>query len=168
MLIRRRGPDTEESIAIQRNSERGFSLVEVMIALIVATFGLLAAGQLLFIAMSSASLARSKATAALAAGSMMESLSDLYTRDQSNVHLVAGSHGPQEIKFSNPNDGSVLNRYSITWTTGNVPDPRPGKIPEARHVLVTVTPIRSGGEVNYRPPLNKILSVSTIFSPRIP
>ena len=168
MSIRWREPGTDGSISVQRNRERGFSLVEVMIALIVATFGLLAAGQLLFIAMSSASLARSKGTAALAAGNILESLSDQYARDPSHEQLVTGSHGPQEIKVSNPNDGSVLNCYSITWTTGNVQDPRPGKIPDARHVLVTVTPIRPGGEVNYRPPWNKILHVSTIFSPKMP
>jgi len=168
MTIQPRESDADGQISLQQNRERGFSLVEVMIALIVATFGLMAAGQLLFIAMSSASLARSKGTAALAAGNVLETLSDLYARDQSDGHLVTGSHGPQEITVRNPNNGNILDRYRITWTTDNVRDPRPGKIPDARHVLVTVTPIRPGGNVNYRPPLNKILNVATIFSPKMP
>lgn len=168
MIIRWRGPGTGGSIEKLRNREQGFSLVEVIIALIVATFGLLAAGQLMFIAMSSASLARSKTTAALAAGNRMESLSDLYARDQSDVNLSTGSHGPQEFKVSNPNNGSVLNHYHITWTTDTVRDPRQGKIIDARKVRITVTPIRPGGDRNYHPPLNKIISLSTILSPRMP
>jgi prepilin-type N-terminal cleavage/methylation domain-containing protein len=148
-------------------NERGFSLVEVMMALLIAAIGLLAAGHLIFIAVSSASLARSKGTAALAARNMLESLSDLYAMDQSHDQVATGNHGPQEIKIMNPNTGNVLNHFSITWTAGNVQDPRPAVIPVARRVRVTVTPIRSGNVVNYRPPFNKILNIATVFSPEM-
>jgi prepilin-type N-terminal cleavage/methylation domain-containing protein len=40
---------------------RGFSLIEMMIALVVLTFGLLSTGQMLFIAASSGSLAHPRA-----------------------------------------------------------------------------------------------------------
>jgi prepilin-type N-terminal cleavage/methylation domain-containing protein len=148
-------------------NEQGFSLVEVMIALIIAAFGLLAAGHLIFVSVSSASLARSKGTAALAARNMLESLSGLYAMDPSHDQLVPGNHGPQEIKIMNPNTGNVLNHFSITWTTGNVRDPRTGVIPVARRIGVTVTPIRSGGVMNYRPPFNKTLNIATVFSPKM-
>ena len=167
MPIRQKAPGRGGLRAAHRKNERGFSLVEVMIALIIAAFGLLAAGHLIFIAVSSASLARSKGTAALAARNTLESLSGLYAMDQSHDQLVPGNHGPQEIKIMNPNTGNVLNHFSITWTTGNVQDPRPGVIPGARLVRVTVTPIRSGSMVNYRPPFNKILNIATVFSPKM-
>jgi prepilin-type N-terminal cleavage/methylation domain-containing protein len=153
--------------AVYLKNERGFSLVEVMIALIIAAFGLLAAGHLIFIAVSSASLARSKGTAALAARNILESIADLYAMDPSHGQLTPGNHGPQEMKIMNPNTGNVLNHFSITWTAENVQDPRPGVIPVARRVRVTVTPVRSGSVVNYRPPFNKILNIATVFSPKI-
>jgi|GEM_PF-638503 len=167
MPIRQIEPGRGGSRAVYLKNERGFSLVEVMIALIIAAFGLLAAGHLIFIAVSSASLARSKGTAALAARNMLESLSDLYAMDQSHDQLTPGNHGPQEIKITNPNTGNVLNNFSITWTAGNVQDPRPGVIPVGRRVRVTVTPVRSGSVVNYRPPFNKILNIATVFSPKM-
>lgn len=168
MPIGQRNSDMDRSLAVCLDNERGFSLVEVLIALAAAIFGLLAAGQLLFMAMSSLSLANSKGTAALTAMNTLESLSDLYSRNPLHEDFAPGNHGPQEIKVMNPNDGNVLNRFSVTWTSGIVRDPRPGKTPDARLIQVTVTPIRSDGTVNYRPPYNKILSITTIFSRRMP
>ena len=151
--------------AVCLKHEQGFSLIEVMIALIIAATGLLAAGHLIFIAVSSASLARSKGTAALAAQNMLETISCLYAVDQTHNQLTPGNHGPQEMKIMNPNTGNVLNHFSITWTAENVQDPRPDVIPVARCVRVTVTPVRSGSVVNYRPPFNKIMNIATVFSP---
>lgn len=157
----------EKTNIAHRNNENGFSLIEIMIALIPATFGLLAAGQLLYVALSTASLARSKETASFVAMDTLESLSDLYFRDRSHENLAPGNHGPQVIEVTNPNTGSVLNRFRITWTVENIHDPRPGKTPDARRVLVTVIPMGSGNKINNRPPFNKALRISTIFSPRI-
>lgn len=165
MPIRQIDPGRRGLQTAYLKNERGFSLVEVMIALIMAAIGLLAAVHLIFIAVSSASLARSKGTAALAARNMLESISDLYAVDQTHAQLTPGNHGPQELKIMNPNTGNVLNHFSITWTAEDVQDPRPGVIPVARRVRVIVTPVRSGSVVNYRPPFNKIMNIATVFSP---
>jgi len=152
---------------VHGNDTDGFSLLEAMIALILATYGLLAAGQLLYMSASAASLARSKETAALAAMDALESLSDLYHRNRYDISLAPGNHGPEVFRVMDPDGKSVLNSFRITWSVENTEDPRPGKRLDARLVIVTVTPIGPGNAFNYRPPFNKILDVPTIFSPRI-
>ena len=145
---------------------RGFSLVETMMALVVLAFGLLAAGQLLYITASSSSLARSKGTAAIVAQSRLESLAALYKQDPSAAELAIGNHGPEETGVMNPADETVLNNYRVEWTVSTVPDPRPGKILDATLVTVKVTPSLAGGTENSRPGLNKILNVTTILGPK--
>ena len=145
---------------------RGFSLIEMMIALVLLTFGLLSAGQMLFIAASSGSLARSKGTAAIAAQDRLESLAAQYLRDPLAPELALGQHGPIQNEIVNPADAGILNRYRIEWRVAPVPDPRPGKLLDAKLIAVTVTPSLSGGALNNKPGLNKTLSISTIFSPR--
>ncbi len=143
----------------------GFSLVEMMIALAILTFGCLATAPLLYVAASSGSLARSKEAAAVAAQSMLESLADLYRRNPSADDFAPGMHGPLQTQTANPVDGRILNRFDVAWTVSHVPDPRPGKAVNARLVRVTVTPIQSGGKENSRPAFNKILNITSILSP---
>jgi prepilin-type N-terminal cleavage/methylation domain-containing protein len=145
---------------------RGFTVLEVLIALVVLSVGLLSAGQMLFVAASSGSLARSKGGAAIAAQNLLESLSALYQQNTSDPDLAFGNHAPRQTRILNPIDNSVLNCYSVAWNISPVPDPRPGKALEARQVSVTVTPVLSGGTTNSKPGMNKILNVSTIFSMR--
>jgi Tfp pilus assembly protein PilV len=142
----------------------GFSFVELMLAIAVLTFGLLAAGQLFFVAASSGSLTNAKGSATIAAQNMLEYLSDLYARNPSAADLALGLHGPLHTQTTNPTDGTVLNRYAISWNVSRVSDPRPGKDLAARQVRINVTPINAGGSMNSRPSLNKILNISTIFS----
>lgn len=143
----------------------GFSLIEVMVALGILAFGLLAASSLIYTSVRSSSLARSQSTAAIAAQNKLEMLAEAYRRNPSDKNLVPGSHGPEQIEIVNPNDGSTLNLYDIHWTVNQVSDPRPGVIPNAKLVRVTVTPIRSDGTENSRPGFNKILHINAVFSP---
>jgi prepilin-type N-terminal cleavage/methylation domain-containing protein len=147
--------------------EQGFSLIEIMIALCITSFGLLAVGQLLYMAEGSNSLARSKSTAALAAQNVMESLETLYRKDPAAADIAFGGHGPRSIEVANPTDGTLLNRYHVSWVVEHVPDPRPGKVLDARLVRALVTPVRSDGSVNIQRGLNKVLNVTTVFSQRI-
>lgn len=142
---------------------RGFSLIEMMIALAVLTFGLLAAGSVLFIGASSGSLARSKGTAALAAQDKLESLAFLYLRDPLAGDLAMGYHGPVQTEVVNPVDAGVLNQYRIEWVVRSVPDPRPGKSLDAVLVVVTVSPELPGGNPNRKAGWNKTVVVSTIL-----
>jgi prepilin-type N-terminal cleavage/methylation domain-containing protein len=149
------------------SSINGFSLIETMIALAILTFGLLAASPMIYTAVRSNSLARSQSTAGIAAQNKLELLAEVYRRNPSDKDLMPGSHGPDQIRIVNPNDESILNRYHIHWTVSLVPDPRPGRISDARLVQVAVTPIGLDGAENSRPGFNKILNISTIFSPEL-
>jgi prepilin-type N-terminal cleavage/methylation domain-containing protein len=144
---------------------RGFSLIEMMIALVVLTFGLLTAGQMLLIAASSSSLARSKGAAAIIAQDRLESLASLYQQDPSNSDLLLGDHGPLQTEIANSANETILNRYRITWNVSAVPDPRPGLRLDSRRVSVRITPALPGGAENSKPGMNKILNVSTILGP---
>ncbi len=84
---------------------QGFTLIEMMLALIILTFGLLTAGQLLYVAASSSSLARSKGTAAIAAQSLLESLASLYSQNPLAADLPSAPMAPGKPLWSIPRMG---------------------------------------------------------------
>ncbi len=144
----------------------GFTLIEMLIALLILSFGLLSAGQLMYVAMSSASLARSKGNASMVAQDKLEFLADIFRRNRADANLTVGNHGPEQVQILNPNSGTALNRFQVVWNVSAVPDPRAGKVITARLVRVTVTPLGTGATINNRIGLNKTVSVSSIFSTR--
>jgi len=146
---------------------QGFTIIEMLISLAVLSFGLLAAGQLLFLATTAESLARSKQTASLAAQDRLESLADLYRRDSGAEELTPGDHGPTQVYVLNPANNLEINRYDVAWNVATLSDLR-GRALQGRLVTVTVKPVTQAGAANSRPPLNKVVNMATIFSPRIP
>ena len=149
------------------HSAEGFTLMETLIAMLIMTFGLLAAGQLMFVAVGSASLARSKGNAAVVAQNKLEFLADLFRQNSADAALTNGNHGPEQVQILNPSASGALNRYNVSWTVATVSDPRAGKVLSARSVTVTVNPIGSGTSANNQKSLNKVVNVTDIFSPRI-
>lgn len=148
-----------------RNGE-GFSLIEMMVAMLILAFGLLAAGQMIYVAMSSAALARSKGNVTVVAQDKLEFLSDLYARDPAAPELTLGDHGPEMVQVVNPTDNTTVNRFEVTWKVLVVNDPRAGKVLQASQVRVTVKPVGTGGADNYKAYANKSAVVEGIFSPR--
>jgi len=144
--------------------EEGFTLVEALIAVFVLAFGLIAAGQMIFVAASSSALARCKGNATLLAQGKLEYLADLYSRDPGLMEFDDGEHGPEQVDVPNPSGHSVLNRYNISWTVSEVPDPRAGVELKAKRVTVSVTPIDAANQKNLRASFNKVVTVSTILS----
>ena len=143
---------------------KGFSLIEMIIALLILTLGLLAAGPMLSTTAHLTTLARSKNTAALTAQSALEHLADLYRRNPSAVELTPGNHQEASLReVINPLNMSVLNRYKVTWFVDDIPDPRAGMILPGRMVSVRVTPLRSESEADIDSIRNKVLSVTAIF-----
>ncbi len=142
----------------------GLSLIETLIAVLILSIGLLAAGQLICVTLASSSLSRSKFVAAIQAQDRLEYLADLYRRDPSAPDLSDGNHGPRQVQVPNPTDGATLNRFSISWTVGALGDPRPGKKLPARQVTVTVAPIDEAGNTNAKTYFNKVVSVTAILS----
>ena len=150
------------------NKIQGFSLIEMMMALILLSSGLLTAGQLIYASAGSGSLARSKFAAAIAAQDQMERLSALYAQNPLADDLAIGDHGPRQSMVANPLDGNALNIFNIYWNIGEMSDPRPGIKIKARLARVKIIPIRSGGAENRQVRLNKIVSVSSVLSQRAP
>ena len=145
----------------------GFTLIETLIAMLIMTFGLLAAGQMIYVAVGSASLARSKGSAAVVAQDKLEFLAARYSRDKSAADLTEGNHGPERVEILNPAVNNALNRFNVAWVVSTVSDPRAGKVIDARQVVVTVTPINAANAANLKAGFNKVVVVSAIFSPRI-
>jgi prepilin-type N-terminal cleavage/methylation domain-containing protein len=145
----------------------GFSLVETLVAMFIMSFGLMAAGQMMFAAMSASSLARSKGNAAILAQNKMEFLGDLFRQNQLSADLTDGNHGPEQIQITNPNTGAVLNRFNVAWNVSIVPDPRAGKVLKAKQVRVTISPIGSGTSANNQVGMNKIVNITSIFAGKL-
>ncbi len=144
----------------------GFSMVEVMIATFILTFGLLEAAQIIYAAMCSSSLSRSKSAIAVVANDKLESLADLYDQNSGAPDLVPGAHGPDLVSIANPASNTILNRFQVTWQVSEVADPRPGKVLKARQVVVTVRPVGAANQPNDKPYLNKSAIVAGVFSSR--
>jgi type II secretory pathway pseudopilin PulG len=165
MFMHRVGMKTSNIVHSKKpQAIEGFTLVEVLISMIILTFGLLALGQMNFIAMGSSSLARSKSSAAVVGQDKLEFLADLFRQNASHSDLALGDHDPEQVQISN-SDGSAQNRYSIAWNISDVPDPRAGARLKARVVRVTVTPVGSGTIVNRKAFLNKAIDISTVIAP---
>jgi Tfp pilus assembly protein PilV len=142
----------------------GFTVIEILFALLIMTLGLLAAGQMIFVAMSSASLARSKSNAALLAQDKLEILADLYRRDPEASELSVGNHGPDQVQVQVHGGGSTPDRYSVSWVVSVVADPREGARPVARSIRVNVAPSDTGGVDNQKSRLNKRVSVNCVLT----
>lgn len=144
----------------------GFSLIESLMAILILAFGFMFVGPMMFDAIQSTTLARSKDTAGFAATNQLETLARLYKADANDANLTIGNHGPVQVEIVNPADNSKLNRYSVAWTVAPVPDARAGKVLRAVQVTATVTPIGSGTAANITVRQNKVLNVTTILSYR--
>ena len=140
--------------------------METLIAMFIMTFGLLAAGQIMYVATSSSSLARAKGNAALVAQNKLETLGDLFRQNPLAADLANGNHGPEQLRILNPSTSSTVDHFNVTWNVNTVADPRAGKILKAKQVRVTVTPTDSGATSNSQVGMNKVVSVTSIFSSR--
>jgi competence protein ComGC len=144
--------------------ERGFTLLENLLALAVLTFGLLASAPMIAAALKSATLAQSKACAILAAQSKVDYLTERYQHDPSDPELQWGRHGPETLDVLDPVGGTVWNRLEIIWTVDDVPDPRPGFHLAARLLTIEVRPVGRTGSPNLKTWLNRELSLSAVLS----
>lgn len=148
------------------NQTEGFSLVEALMSLCIMCCGMLAVAQLLFVSIGSPALARSKAAATLAAQNKLEFLADAYRLNPEGADLTLGNHGPEFVTVRNPVDNKVLNRFRIVWAVAQVPDPRAWKTIHAKRVSVTASPVDNGGTAHDQSYLNKVITMTSIFSVR--
>jgi len=156
-----RNPKSE----IRNPHSPGFSLVEVMIAVLILAIGLLSAAQLLTMALKLDALARSKSTATLAAQNELERLSDLYQRNPAAEELTIGTHQAEELtEIRNPITQKVLNMYKITWQVGEIHDPRPEMETRGRIISVRATPMLTENAENINPSNNKVITLNVVIA----
>jgi len=140
-------------------------LVEVLIAVLILAFGLLAAAQLLTMALGLDALARSKSTATLAAQNELDRLADLFRRNPMAEELTIGTHHAEELtKIRNPITQNVMNMYKITWLVSGIPDPRPGINPQGRIISVRATPMLTESAENTRSFKNKAIILNAVIT----
>ncbi len=150
-----------------RIREHGICLVEVIIALSLTAFGLLAVAQIFVTAANTSRLARSKEHAVLTARNKLEYLCDLYQRDASHPDLHSGNHGPEEIPVWNPYNTKIMDLFRLTWSVQNISDPGTGRIPSGIEITVSAIPIRNDGSPVVRPYFSGTVMLTAIVGPQI-
>ena len=108
--------------------EKGFTLLEVMIAIVILTFGILAVASMQNSSLYGNSLANRLTEGTSWAGDKME---ELLTISETDGDLSKGKHGP-EIAMSG------ANRYEVSWEV--IDDVNPSDpLTSAKLITVTVT-----------------------------
>ena len=153
-----------EKLFYSENTD-GVTLVELLIAVFILSFGLLAAAQLLAMTLRLDALSRLKSTSVPAAQNEIERLADLYRRNPASEELTVGTHHAKElIEIRNPATQNVLNRYKITWTVGGIPDPRPGVDLPCRTISVRAIPMLTEREENPNLFHNKATTLNAVIA----
>lgn len=104
-------------------AERGASIVELMVALIILAVGILAVGQLFPAGTRAQQKDRMFTTAGMLAN---EQLEDLRALDWSHADLAVGAHGPDSV--------GTNRQYVLTYTVAAMPAP----MDQVKRVDVTV------------------------------
>lgn len=108
----------------ERAAERGASIIEMMIALIVLAIGILAVGQLFPAGTRGQQKDRMFTTAHMLANEQLETLRAV---DWSDPSLVVGTHGPDSV--------GTNNQYALTYVVSSMPAP----MDQVKRVDVTVS-----------------------------
>jgi prepilin-type N-terminal cleavage/methylation domain-containing protein len=108
--------------------EKGFTLLEVMIAIAILTFGILAVASMQTSYMYGNSVAKRLTEGTSWAGNKME---ELLAIPDTDAQLSSGTHGP-EIMVSG------VSRYDVNWEVIDSVDPS-HPLEDAKLIIVTVT-----------------------------
>lgn len=137
-------------------SEKGFTLIESIIALAVLAVSLLGLAQLMAVALRQNAFARSNTMAITLAQEKLEELRTKYNTElesgTANGDLTSGTHGPNEISLTAPAGSTTGDyRFEVGWEVTIT-----GK---QKTIQVTVAPIEQNELTS------KTISVTTVFSP---
>ncbi len=139
-----------------RSDNRGFTLLESVIALLILASGLLGLAQLFVLAISQNAYGRQNTMAVSVAANQIETLRNAYNNDLRtgipSADMTAGDHSPVTVTLvppENSNQGSFS--FNVTWSvTFNGSE---------RDITVIVTP----GSSNVK--LNRTVQLTSHFAP---
>ena len=112
----------------KERKEKGFSILEVMIAIAILTFGILAVASMQTSSMYGNSTANRVTEGTSWAGNKME---ELLTIPDTDSQLSIGTHGPETMI-------SGVSRYDVNWEVIDSVDSL-NPIEDAKLIIVTVT-----------------------------
>ena len=112
----------------KERKEKGFTIVEVMIAIAILTFGILAVASMQTSSMYGNSTANRVTEGTSWAGNKME---ELLTIPDTDAQLSVGTHGPETMI-------SGVSRYDVKWEVIDSVDSL-NPIEDAKLIIVTVT-----------------------------
>ena len=112
----------------KKRREKGFTLVEVMIAIAILTFGILAVASMQTSSIYGNSVANRLTEGTSWAGNKME---ELLTIPDTDAGLSSGMHGPETVM-------SGVSRYDVNWEVIDSVDPS-NPLADAKLIIVTVT-----------------------------
>ena len=109
-------------------TQTGFTLLEVMIAIAILSFGILAIASMQTSSIYGNSVANRLTEGTSWAGNKME---ELLTIPDTNAGLSSGHHGPETVM-------SGVSRYEVNWEVIDSVDPS-NPLEDAKLIIVTVT-----------------------------
>ena len=112
----------------KERGEQGFTLLEVMIAVAILAFGILAVASMQTSFMYGNSVADRLTEGTSWAGNKME---ELLTIPDTDAQLSSGTHGPETVM-------SGGSRYDVNWEVVDSVDPS-NPLEDAKLIIVTVT-----------------------------
>ena len=130
--------------------------MDSMIALVVLSISLLALVQLMGTALNQSAFSQNNTMANAVVQETIEELRTTYTREletqSSSADLTDGSHGPQTVTLSSPNDSNMGDRlFRVTWNV-NISG-------HQKTVTGTVEPVVNNTRQS------ETLTFTTVFSP---
>ncbi|MCZ6768835.1 MAG: prepilin-type N-terminal cleavage/methylation domain-containing protein [Acidobacteria bacterium] len=137
------------------STEKGFTIVENMLAVAVLAISVLALGQLMSVAVRQNAFTRVETMSNAIAQEKLETLRAAYNKEleteTASDDLTAGSHGPQMMTMEAPTESSMGDSdFQVSWT-------------------VTIAGTRKTVDVTVEPQdsneLNSDLHLTTIFVP---
>ncbi|MDA2938735.1 prepilin-type N-terminal cleavage/methylation domain-containing protein [Acidobacteria bacterium AH-259-A15] len=138
------------------STEKGFGLIESMVALAILTISLLGLVQLIATALNQSALARNNTMAISIAQEKLEQLRTAYNNDlntgTSSTDLTAGSHGPETVTLQAPSYSNMADQpFQVSWTVA--------VSGQQKTVTATVVP------QNQNQMQSTSLSIITVFAP---
>ncbi|MFQ5741317.1 MAG: prepilin-type N-terminal cleavage/methylation domain-containing protein [Acidobacteriota bacterium] len=119
------------------NRDRGFSIVEVMVAMAVLAISILGMAQLTALAVQQNSFARYNTAAVEIARGKLEELESVYSWELTTVtsspDLTDGEHGPETVVLPSDTQTQGSRDFSVSWTVSSPSTTR-------KDIVITVRP----------------------------